>query len=63
MSEQLNHVDRALKKAEQAEQAGDKAEALKWLGVAERLEQGFKDIKQMDMDRKKNKNQRGGFNA
>jgi len=63
MSERLNHVDRCLKKAGEAEQAGDKEKAQYWLNMAERYEKSIADIKHLNAEHERNKNQRGGFNV
>ena len=61
MSEQFNHIDRCLKIAAEAEEQKDYKRRDKFLALAEKFEKGFESVKEMDMEREKNKNKLGGF--
>lgn len=62
MNEQLNHIDQCLKKAEEAEQAGDKERAKYFLNLAEKFEKALKGIASHNIQIEQKK-KTGGYNV
>ena len=60
--ENLNHVDLCLKRAEEAEQVGDKERAKYFLNLAEKFEKALKRIASHNIQIEQKK-KTGGFNA
>lgn len=54
----MNHIDKCLQKASECEKQGDKKMAEYFLNLARRFEEGFKGIREEEIERAKDLNKR-----